>query len=275
MQTAASSTDYPASNRTVSRPPRAGFTLVELLVVIAIIALLIGLLLPVLGSARKSAKAAKCLSSMRSLGQATVAYTVDYDQTLPQAAHDGDLTADQAGSGLWYNALDYYLGLGNKDYSRGDDDERNYVEYKQDPAWFDLEDREPASALDRVRKNTQTIKMNDAFYESTGGEFKFFKLTDRDLVAPSQTVLYVDGRGHDTPSVTTGNTSGSQNFSASAGLVGLRHDDGANLAFVDGSAEYQFNKIRESSGYRAWYSDGSGSPSNWPDAIFEFENRSR
>lgn len=57
----------------------SGFTLIELLVVISIIALLVGILLPALGAARKSAQSVVCLSNCRQMGTASTAYTVDND----------------------------------------------------------------------------------------------------------------------------------------------------------------------------------------------------
>ena len=55
-----------------------GFTLIELLVVISIIALLIGLLLPALASAKSSANNIVCQTNVRSLMIAEVAYTNDF-----------------------------------------------------------------------------------------------------------------------------------------------------------------------------------------------------
>lgn len=68
-------------SRTV-RPYGTGFTLIELLVVISIIALLVGILLPVLGSARESAKRTLCGSQVRQILIAQFAYAADEDGRL-------------------------------------------------------------------------------------------------------------------------------------------------------------------------------------------------
>jgi len=65
--------------------PRAkGFTLVELLVVIAIIALIIGILLPSIASARAQSKFVACGVNLRTIGQMLHAYAVDNEDRIPR-----------------------------------------------------------------------------------------------------------------------------------------------------------------------------------------------
>lgn len=77
-----------------------GFTLIELLVVISIIALLIGLLLPALGQARKKANQVKCGTQVRGLHQACVGWAQDNKERypLPTLADRGNKT-EKAPSG--------------------------------------------------------------------------------------------------------------------------------------------------------------------------------
>jgi prepilin-type N-terminal cleavage/methylation domain-containing protein/prepilin-type processing-associated H-X9-DG protein len=66
-----------------SRPARGGFTLVELLVVIGIIAVLIGILLPALGAARKGGQQTRSLSNIRQLATGFTMYHIDNRGALP------------------------------------------------------------------------------------------------------------------------------------------------------------------------------------------------
>ncbi|MEM8756281.1 MAG: prepilin-type N-terminal cleavage/methylation domain-containing protein [Planctomycetota bacterium] len=67
---------------------RRAFTLIELLVVISIIALLIGILLPSLGSARLAARVIACGSRLQQIGIGTSQYLVDHRDALPQLLVD-------------------------------------------------------------------------------------------------------------------------------------------------------------------------------------------
>ncbi|MCW5769131.1 MAG: type II secretion system protein [Phycisphaeraceae bacterium] len=84
------------------------FTLIELLVVIAVIALLVGILLPSLGAARRAAQSVKCLSNIRQLAVAHTLYTDDHKGRFIDAGLDhgglGDL--DKA----WPFTLREYAG---------------------------------------------------------------------------------------------------------------------------------------------------------------------
>ncbi|QDU70945.1 type II secretion system protein [Mucisphaera calidilacus] len=114
-----------------------GFTLIELLVVISIIALLIGILLPALGAARRVARNASCLSNGRQMNVAANVFALDHRDTFPvttedqwiQAEFPGDprfaYRSDQAGGKKlkdFASALIPYLGGGENDtfWDQGD-----------------------------------------------------------------------------------------------------------------------------------------------------------
>lgn len=65
------------------RRRRVGFTLIELLVCIGILAVLAALLLPALSKASEHAKQISCLSKMRQMGVALLAYTQSNNGTFP------------------------------------------------------------------------------------------------------------------------------------------------------------------------------------------------
>jgi prepilin-type N-terminal cleavage/methylation domain-containing protein/prepilin-type processing-associated H-X9-DG protein len=64
---------------------RKGFALIELLTVIAIIAILAAILFPVFATVRETARRTSCMSNMRQLGIAALAYAQDNDEQLPSA----------------------------------------------------------------------------------------------------------------------------------------------------------------------------------------------
>jgi prepilin-type N-terminal cleavage/methylation domain-containing protein len=82
-----------------------GFTLVELLVVIGVVAVLVGLLLPAVTLARRTAGQATCAGNLRQWALAANAYAVQYGGYLPRRGQGQQPTTVINRPSDWFNAL--------------------------------------------------------------------------------------------------------------------------------------------------------------------------
>jgi type II secretory pathway pseudopilin PulG len=149
-----------------SGKPRA-FTIVEMIIVIAIIVCLFTIMLPVLGRAREQGKRAQCLSNLRQLTTAWLAYAGDNGRQLcspiPGLTSGGWVTSQAKNLGLENGLLWPYLK-----------DTRVYV-----------------CPADQTINNTKTsFQLNGLLGGSIGTPFPLRRLDD--VAQPAKTFVFIE-----------------------------------------------------------------------------------
>ncbi len=91
--------------KSLRRTGKRKFTLIELLVVIVIIAILAGLLLPALNSAREKGRSIRCLSNLKQFGLVSLEYTQENDGYVIHLGSESTVGQNC----VWYNAMAPYL----------------------------------------------------------------------------------------------------------------------------------------------------------------------
>lgn len=200
-----------------------GFTIVELLVTISIAALLMGLLMPGLRSAREGARRIQCGSNLRQIGTALYLYGIHHAEDLPstifddgEAAHPEEMMALTTGSREDENLLPEWDGLGWLIGSRMylDQPEVLYCPcHHGDHFIHDIGD-------DLKKESAVRIYCNYHFV----GDDDRVNGTRRTMMGESDTVLVVDGMR--TPS-------------------DINHVDGTNMLRLDCSVSYWYDSTFE------------------------------
>ncbi len=104
-----------------------GFTLIELLTVIAIIAILAGILMPVVGSAQKKAAEVKAKALIESISVAIKMYEMDFGDFPPDDNHASSAAYNRSSEALYHSLTTQWTGGTNASISAGP-----YMEFKGD-----------------------------------------------------------------------------------------------------------------------------------------------
>lgn len=243
----------------------AGFTLVEMMVVIAVMAIIAALLIPALNNGRERGKAVYCLNNFRQLGLALHGYAADHEDVLPgnmgkegiqETVAKGEYAnwvnnvmtweLDADNTNTWVQAT---TGLGREAGSSW-----KIFKCPSDRALSDIQ--KSAGWKERVRSVSMNAMVGNA------GEFmasgvntnnpsyvQFMRMSD--VPDPSRIFTFIEEHPD---SINDGYFLNRFNTFQWIDLPASFHNRGANLAYVDGHAEWH-----------RWKSPGTA-PAAAPDA---------
>jgi prepilin-type N-terminal cleavage/methylation domain-containing protein/prepilin-type processing-associated H-X9-DG protein len=197
---------------------RRGFTLIELLVVIAIIAILAAILFPVFARAREKARQTSCLSNLKQIGLAHLMYAQDYDERFLQGRYPGTCVFGHAHLAAAPDAINDYRGWAN-----------HLQPYIKNIQVF----RCPSATWTTCTSGTGEATITNAYlinYDGCVGRAM------SQIQVPAEQMMHMDGQGSFVISST--NTKASCMSSSGMGNGLRRHNDGANVVFVDGHAKW-------------------------------------
>jgi prepilin-type N-terminal cleavage/methylation domain-containing protein/prepilin-type processing-associated H-X9-DG protein len=212
------------------KPRKTGysFTLIELLVVIAIIAILAALLLPALGSAKKSAQGLQCLGNARQIMGATISYTDESSGYIP--AIGVGLSANDA---RWCSVLGPLLAYSTKVFSCPSAPPNIKTMARINFALYG----KPSYGMNAYLYLHPPLSTSGSYTDSSGAP-AYLKLAQ--IRMPSVCVVYAETEN---PASGTINSQTLYPYSGGGasygGAIGSRHRAGANFAYADGHADWR------------------------------------
>jgi prepilin-type N-terminal cleavage/methylation domain-containing protein/prepilin-type processing-associated H-X9-DG protein len=230
-----------------------GFTLIELLVVIAIIAILMAILMPALNRAREQGKRAACLSDLKQLQLAWIAYAGDNDDRIVNGEASGAAsgTCPTPSGGLHDREKNWVGSDWSSDYMTGGKlDQQVQLTAIRAGALYPFVPADRAYQCPTgVRGEMRTYSITDAMNGLTSGRGPvvngsvgvtvgkttlWVKRTTQVVVPfPQERLVFID-EGRVTPDSYATHYDTATWWDPPM----VRHGDGTNVSFVDGHSDY-------------------------------------